>query len=183
MARSLIILSFEWSFFRLFTMIAWNLSWFTTILLFLNQWVIAFNLNVNVNSETVFEEVGKVLLLEKLYTDALETRRNKWFIKKRLITQPLFFVIMENSFMKIEKEREVRQFNSSKFLCRWNFSRVARCLLLFGGCSTRNFEGFFLRIVNKKVIHINLQIKILICQQFENWISFKLKTLSNLSGY
>lgn len=36
-----------------------------------------FKCKMFVNPETVFEEVDKVLSLEKLYTDALEIRRNK----------------------------------------------------------------------------------------------------------
>ena len=91
---------------------------------------------------------------------------------------------MENSFMKIEKEREVRQFNSSNF-CVGETSRALLVACYFLVVAPREIlkDQNFLRIVNKKVIHINLQIKILICQQFENRISFKLKTLSNLSGY
>ena len=85
--------------------------------------------------------------------------------------------------MKIEKEREVRQFNSSNF-CVGETSRALLVACYFLVVAPHEIlKDFFWGIVNKKVIHINLQIKILICQQFENWISFKLKTLSNLSGY
>ena len=62
-------------------------------------------------------------------------------------------------------------------------SFFARCLLLFTYCLTRNSEGFFLRKVNKKVLHINLQTKKLSCEELENWDSFKLEILSNLYGY
>ena len=77
------------------------------------------------------------------------------------------------------------------------FLFVARCSLFFGRwswlfCSLfvtfyllldKKFWRIFLRKVNKKVLHINLHTKKLICDELENWDILKLETLSNLYGY
>ena len=65
-------------------MITWNFSGLTIILLFLNQFIIISNSDWKVffNSVTVFAAADEKLSSGKLYTDALETMKNKPLIKK-----------------------------------------------------------------------------------------------------
>ena len=79
-----LIVSFEYSWFCLSNMIAWNFSRLTIILLLLNQFIIASDSDCKVffNSVTVFVAAEKDLSSAKLYIDALETKKSKSFIGK-----------------------------------------------------------------------------------------------------
>ena len=64
--------------------VPWNFSKLVIILLFLNQLIIISNSDCKVffNSAIAFPEADKVLSSAKLYLDAIETKKKKWFLEK-----------------------------------------------------------------------------------------------------
>ena len=72
-----------------------------------------------------------------------------------------FFKLTNSNGLIDTKDFDLNKYNKTR---ETEVKCFARCSILFARCSTRNSEGNFCIKVDKKVLHINLKTKSLICE-------------------